>query len=62
MLYAELAQRIQALAGAMLQRLGLVPGLRVVLCMENRGAFFETLQMSCSGHAWFKYMVKAKAR
>ena len=43
LLYAELAQRTQALAGAMLQRLGLLPGQRVILCMENRGAFFETL-------------------
>jgi long-chain acyl-CoA synthetase len=41
--YAELAQRSQALAGAMLQRMGLVPGQRVILCMENRAAFFETL-------------------
>lgn len=43
MVYGELAQRCQALAGGMLSRLGLQSGQRVILCMENRRAFFETL-------------------
>jgi len=41
--YAALAQRVRALAGAMQQQWGLQQGQRVIVCMENRQAFFETL-------------------
>ena len=41
--FAELAARSHALAAFMVQDLRLTPGSRVVICMENRAAFFETL-------------------
>ncbi len=41
--YGELAQCSQHIAGALRHRLGLSAGQRVILCMENRRAFFETL-------------------
>jgi long-chain acyl-CoA synthetase len=41
--YGELARRSQALAAGMRQALGLQLAQRVIICMENRAAFFETL-------------------
>ena len=41
--YGQLAERSHALAAGMLHQLGLQRGQRVILCMENRAAFFETL-------------------
>ena len=41
--YGQLAQRSHALASGMLQSLFLKRGQRVIVCMENRAAFFETL-------------------
>ena len=40
--YRELAERVAQLAGG-LRGLGLRPGDRVLLCLENSGAFFELL-------------------
>jgi acyl-CoA synthetase (AMP-forming)/AMP-acid ligase II len=40
--YRELAERVAQLAGG-LRGLGLKPGDRVLLCLENSGAFFELL-------------------
>ena len=41
--YAELAFRSHALASGLLQNLSLKRTQRVMICMENRAAFFETL-------------------
>ena len=41
--YGELALRSQALAAGMRHSLGLQVAQRVIICMENRAAFFETL-------------------
>jgi len=41
--YGQLAQRSHGLAAGLLHQLGLQRGARVILCMENRAAFFETL-------------------
>jgi len=41
--YAELALRSHALATGLLQNLSLKRAQRVMICMENRAAFFETL-------------------
>ena len=43
MTYGHLAQRSQALAAALIHKLSLQRGQRVMICMENRAAFFETL-------------------
>ena len=40
--YGELAARVRRIGGSLRAR-GAAPGERVVLCMENCGAFFETL-------------------
>jgi long-chain acyl-CoA synthetase len=40
--YRELSERVARLAGAFRAR-GLVPGDRVLLCLENCGEFFELL-------------------
>ena len=41
--YAELALRSHALATGLLQNLSIKRAQRVMICMENRAAFFETL-------------------
>ncbi len=41
--YGQLALRSHALASGMLQRLSLKRAQRVMICMENRAEFFETL-------------------
>ncbi|MFN9574776.1 MAG: AMP-binding protein [Betaproteobacteria bacterium] len=41
--YAQLAQRTLALAGALRSRLGLTPGQRVALVMQNNAAYVELL-------------------
>ena len=41
--YGQLALRSHALASGMLQNLSLKRAQRVMICMENRAAFFETL-------------------
>jgi len=41
--FGELAARCHALAAFMVQDMQLAEGSRVVICMENRAAFFETL-------------------
>lgn len=41
--FAELAARSHALAAVMVKEFQLAAGSRVVICMENRAAFFETL-------------------
>ncbi len=43
MTYGHLAQRSQALASGLIRQLSLQRGQRVMICMENRAAFFETL-------------------
>ena len=41
--FAELGDRVQRLAGALRNRLGLSEGDRVLICMDNQAEFFELL-------------------
>ena len=41
--YGQLAKRVHGLAGGLLNTLHVATGSRVILFMENRNAFFETL-------------------
>jgi len=43
LLFGELAQHVYGLAGGLISTLGLKPGARVLLWMENRNAFLEVL-------------------